>query len=575
VNQKKENTSGNKSHSIANEVSQKQIGGEATFQFFDNRPEAIAQRKLQEIANNYSAQQQQPIQKKENNTGLPDNLKSGIENLSGYSMADVKVHRNSDKPAQLQAHAYAQGTDIHLGPGQEQHLPHEAWHVVQQKQGRVKPTMQLKGEVSVNDDAGLEKEADVMGEKALQMKSNAYNPLSFISPKRHSLEIVQRWSIAMIDDQRKDLKVMDKVFGQQIGIHHIISRNFIDEMLNAIQIFGGSTGIWAKEFPETIEAANEFLGALANAVKKSFGGDADKFRKQTENRPNVMFHNLPVNLVAGAEHPLGDPGTSFDPATIKDDSSPFGEEHRKLDKRSEELENMLKAYYNMRGHVFDGNDEEAAIEIKKMSTALIKAVEALTNPNLVGMNPEEWYQTPQLRWTRKQSGAYKGTNKGITEFQVERANPGAIPVVPYTINAKPLKKTTLKLEIPSAQFTHIFQRHTYAHFIFAQRKLRNTFWKPGKSMQDIEADIKRKANQLFKYLCITRFELDPDMMSGAVNTQLPGMFSIAKIKADQAGRIDDETGEFTDYIIEIETIAPEGEDVYTEAELAAINAVVP
>jgi hypothetical protein len=27
-------------------------------------------------------------------------------------------------------------------PGQEQHLPHEAWHVVQQKQGRVKPTGQ-------------------------------------------------------------------------------------------------------------------------------------------------------------------------------------------------------------------------------------------------------------------------------------------------------------------------------------------------------------------------------------------------------------------------------------------------
>jgi len=50
------------------------------------------------------------------------------------------VHYNSDKPAQLQAHAYAQGTDIHLASGQEKHLPHEAWHVVQQKQGRVKPT---------------------------------------------------------------------------------------------------------------------------------------------------------------------------------------------------------------------------------------------------------------------------------------------------------------------------------------------------------------------------------------------------------------------------------------------------
>ena len=109
---------------------------------------------------------------KPNNTGLPDNLKSGIENMSGYSMDDVKVHYNSDKPAQLQAHAYAQGTEIHIAPGQEKHLPHEAWHVVQQKQGRVKPTMQMKGSVPVNDDAGLEKEADVMGAKAMFVRKS-------------------------------------------------------------------------------------------------------------------------------------------------------------------------------------------------------------------------------------------------------------------------------------------------------------------------------------------------------------------------------------------------------------------
>ena len=110
------------------------------------------------------------VQKKDeqpaNNTGLPDNLKSGIENLSGLSLDDVKVHYNSPKPAQLQAHAFAQGTDIHMAPGQEKHLPHEAWHVVQQKRGRVKPTKQLQGKIHLNDDARLEKEADVMGTQA-------------------------------------------------------------------------------------------------------------------------------------------------------------------------------------------------------------------------------------------------------------------------------------------------------------------------------------------------------------------------------------------------------------------------
>lgn len=142
-------------------------GGTATIQ--DNRPSTIYERKLKETMNANNVGKATPVQRKANNTGLPSNLKNGIESLSGYSMNDVRVHYNSSKPAQLHAHAYAQGTDIHLAPGQEKHLPHEAWHVVQQKQGRVKPTMQLKGKVNINDDARLEKEADVMGQKAIRL----------------------------------------------------------------------------------------------------------------------------------------------------------------------------------------------------------------------------------------------------------------------------------------------------------------------------------------------------------------------------------------------------------------------
>lgn len=222
----------NKNQVVTNQTSSQSKGGESTFQFVDNRPETIAQRKLQNIVQKQGIEEEEllqgkfvtiqkkapeeeellqgkfetvqklgleeeeplqgkfatmqmkmpeeeellqgkfePIQKKENNTGLPDQLKSGIENLSGMSLDDVKVHHNSDKPEQLQAHAFAQGADIHVAPGQEKHLPHEAWHVVQQKQGRVRPTMQMKGNVNVNDDESLEKEADVMGVKALQLIS--------------------------------------------------------------------------------------------------------------------------------------------------------------------------------------------------------------------------------------------------------------------------------------------------------------------------------------------------------------------------------------------------------------------
>jgi hypothetical protein len=80
------------------------------------------------------------------NTGLlqsplkPFQLKD--ERPKGPSTAEIKPFRSA--PGQLQAHAFAQGTDIHIAPGQERHLPHEAWHVVQQRKGRVKPTMQLQ-----------------------------------------------------------------------------------------------------------------------------------------------------------------------------------------------------------------------------------------------------------------------------------------------------------------------------------------------------------------------------------------------------------------------------------------------
>ncbi|MCR4887985.1 MAG: DUF4157 domain-containing protein [Ruminococcus sp.] len=102
---------------------------------------------------------------KQSKSNLPAQLKANIEAMSGFSMDDVRVHYNSSKPAQMKALAYTQGTDIHVGPGQEKHLGHEAWHVVQQKQGRVAPTAQLKG-VNVNTDSSLEHEADVMGARA-------------------------------------------------------------------------------------------------------------------------------------------------------------------------------------------------------------------------------------------------------------------------------------------------------------------------------------------------------------------------------------------------------------------------
>lgn len=94
-----------------------------------------------------------------NVTGIPDDMKVRFENLSGFSFDDVRVHYNSDKPAQFQALAYTQGSQVYIGQGQEHHMEHELAHVVQQKQGRVTPTAYF-GNIAINDEPGLEQEAE-------------------------------------------------------------------------------------------------------------------------------------------------------------------------------------------------------------------------------------------------------------------------------------------------------------------------------------------------------------------------------------------------------------------------------
>lgn len=110
---------------------------------------------------------------KPNLTGIPTQMKLDFEQRSGLSFDDVRVHYNSDKPAQLQALAYTQGTQVYVGPRQERHLPHELGHVAQQKQGRVKAN-RFVNNMPVNIDASLEHEADSYLPKAFTATQQSY-----------------------------------------------------------------------------------------------------------------------------------------------------------------------------------------------------------------------------------------------------------------------------------------------------------------------------------------------------------------------------------------------------------------
>lgn len=107
-------------------------------------------------------------------------VKSQMESAFGTDFSSVRVHANAEANKlneALNARAFTTGQDIFFRQGEyspnssqgKELLAHELTHTVQQMEGRVKPTTQAEG-VPINDDVGLEREADVMGKKALQRK---------------------------------------------------------------------------------------------------------------------------------------------------------------------------------------------------------------------------------------------------------------------------------------------------------------------------------------------------------------------------------------------------------------------
>ena len=111
-----------------------------------------------------------------NLTGIPTQMKMDFEQRSGLSFDDVRVHYNSDKPRKIGALAYTQIPQVHIGPGQERHLRHELGHVVQQKQGIVRPDRESTLDTPINTDPLLERQADLWGDGILTSGGTAHIP---------------------------------------------------------------------------------------------------------------------------------------------------------------------------------------------------------------------------------------------------------------------------------------------------------------------------------------------------------------------------------------------------------------
>ena len=221
-----------------------------------------------------------------NNTGLPDNIKAGVEKLSGYSMDDVKVHYNSSKPAQLKAHAYAQGTDIHVAPGQEQHVAHEAWHVVQQKQGRVQSTTQLKEQgTNINNDQSLEREADVMGARAASHTGNDHTHTSNLSYQSDSISnaIIQRKP--KIGEKFKLTKAIEE---KNLNVGDVVILKAEQFGQFRVELTDGKT-TWIKGFVTDYAPAdtNEAIDSVSQSAEVSTSKEKEKKKASTEKKAAV------------------------------------------------------------------------------------------------------------------------------------------------------------------------------------------------------------------------------------------------------------------------------------------------
>ncbi|HEX8622943.1 MAG TPA: DUF4157 domain-containing protein [Allosphingosinicella sp.] len=221
-----------------------------------------------------------------NETGLPDRLKAGLESLSGFSMHDVKVHFGSSKPARLGALAYAKGKEIHLAPGQERHLPHEAWHVVQQKRGRVRPNRLLAG-IAINDDPRLEGEADRFGSLAETAGQSLQPPapspkgiagsvsgvfqLSAPAPKAVKKD-ASKVAKASARDQARSTPdhVFNAVYGDLAAALRA-NRGVLDSLEAAIVVLSGGAAQWSTlRDAEDLKVYNQHSANDANSV--AYGG---------------------------------------------------------------------------------------------------------------------------------------------------------------------------------------------------------------------------------------------------------------------------------------------------------------
>jgi hypothetical protein len=188
-------------------------------------------------------------------TPLPAAVRAKVEAAFDTDFSAVRVHQD-EQAAAAGAVAYAHGDDLHFQPGAydpssaagQELLGHELTHVVQQRNGQVS----VQGKDSpLNDDAGLEAEADAMGAMAARGESTGMS-----APARPTtVPALQRY---------KDVRAGGQPWR-------------LSEGHRALMKTSGSPGdrshdLWAD--PTLVGQANTQLAAAGSFIRLASGGDS-------------------------------------------------------------------------------------------------------------------------------------------------------------------------------------------------------------------------------------------------------------------------------------------------------------
>lgn len=160
--------------------------------------------------------------------------------------------------------AYTQIPQVHIGPGQERHLRHELGHVVQQKQGIVRPTTWING-LPVNDSMYYENMA-------------SKEKIDFTSIHENSSQNVIQKKDPPIEEQLDDAQILseEKSFGT--------CSSFEVELKKPAIFWRGDTRTPDEVFETGFSTQQELKGYTLpgkNVIRFRRGGDEDDIEPST------------------------------------------------------------------------------------------------------------------------------------------------------------------------------------------------------------------------------------------------------------------------------------------------------